>query len=233
LGLTFNWGALLGWAAVRGECDWAVVAPLYLAGVSWTLVYDTIYAHQASSSPDPQRATCWVALHIPVAACLCWWGGAADARAVQSLELNSATTRPSSSLKAIGMLHFSPVLCLGSERRLPAQRAAPSPPLPRLQDKEDDVKVGIKSTALTFGARNKQYMAAFSAANLCLLGLTGHAAGCGLPFYAGVAAAGGHLAWQLASVDLDSRSDCWAKFASNTWYGALVFAGIVADRLLA
>ena len=46
LGLTFNWGALLGWAAVRGACDWTVVLPLYFGGVAWTLVYDTIYAHQ-------------------------------------------------------------------------------------------------------------------------------------------------------------------------------------------
>lgn len=46
LGLTFNWGALLGYAAVTGSCDWPVVLPLYAGGVCWTLVYDTIYAHQ-------------------------------------------------------------------------------------------------------------------------------------------------------------------------------------------
>lgn len=46
LGLTFNWGALLGYAAVQGSCNWPVVLPLYLGGVCWTLVYDTIYAHQ-------------------------------------------------------------------------------------------------------------------------------------------------------------------------------------------
>ncbi|MEW5310122.1 MAG: hypothetical protein WDW38_001950 [Sanguina aurantia] len=46
LGLTINWGALLGWAAVHGSCDWTVLLPLYFAGVNWTLVYDTIYAHQ-------------------------------------------------------------------------------------------------------------------------------------------------------------------------------------------
>lgn len=46
LGLTFNWGALLGWAAVHGACDWGAVLPLYASGVCWTLVYDTIYAHQ-------------------------------------------------------------------------------------------------------------------------------------------------------------------------------------------
>ncbi|MBM3565875.1 MAG: 4-hydroxybenzoate octaprenyltransferase, partial [Alphaproteobacteria bacterium] len=45
LGLTFNWGALLGWAAVRGELAAPALA-LYIAGIFWTLGYDTIYAHQ-------------------------------------------------------------------------------------------------------------------------------------------------------------------------------------------
>ena len=46
LGLAFNWGALLGWSAVHGQCNWAACLPLYVAGVSWTMIYDTIYAHQ-------------------------------------------------------------------------------------------------------------------------------------------------------------------------------------------
>ncbi|XP_046624238.1 4-hydroxybenzoate polyprenyltransferase, mitochondrial isoform X4 [Neodiprion virginianus] len=46
LGMTFNWGALLGWSAVQGTCDWSVCLPLYIAGVCWTILYDTIYAHQ-------------------------------------------------------------------------------------------------------------------------------------------------------------------------------------------
>ncbi|XP_034251072.1 4-hydroxybenzoate polyprenyltransferase, mitochondrial [Thrips palmi] len=46
LGLTFNWGALLGWAAIHGSVDLAVCLPLYLAGTCWTIFYDTIYAHQ-------------------------------------------------------------------------------------------------------------------------------------------------------------------------------------------
>jgi 4-hydroxybenzoate polyprenyltransferase len=45
LGLTFNWGALLGWAAAGGGVHPAPVL-LYLAGIFWTLGYDTIYAHQ-------------------------------------------------------------------------------------------------------------------------------------------------------------------------------------------
>ena len=45
LGFTFNWGALLGWAAVKGELS-APAFVLYGAGIFWTLGYDTIYAHQ-------------------------------------------------------------------------------------------------------------------------------------------------------------------------------------------
>ena len=45
LGLTFNWGVLVGWAAMRDGVEWATL-PLYAAGFFWTLGYDTIYAHQ-------------------------------------------------------------------------------------------------------------------------------------------------------------------------------------------
>lgn len=46
LGLTFNWGALMGWTAVHGSISLVNVLPLYAAGVCWTLVYDTLYAYQ-------------------------------------------------------------------------------------------------------------------------------------------------------------------------------------------
>jgi len=45
LGVAFNWGALLGWSAHTGSLTLAPVL-LYLAGIAWTLFYDTIYAHQ-------------------------------------------------------------------------------------------------------------------------------------------------------------------------------------------
>lgn len=45
LGIAFNWGALLGWAAHTGSLGWPALV-LYLSGISWTLFYDTIYAHQ-------------------------------------------------------------------------------------------------------------------------------------------------------------------------------------------
>lgn len=45
LGIAFNWGALLAWVAHTGRLDWPPVV-LYLAGMAWTIFYDTIYAHQ-------------------------------------------------------------------------------------------------------------------------------------------------------------------------------------------
>jgi len=45
LGLTFNWGALMGWSAITGELAWTALL-LYGGGIFWTLGYDTIYAHQ-------------------------------------------------------------------------------------------------------------------------------------------------------------------------------------------
>jgi 4-hydroxybenzoate polyprenyltransferase len=48
LGMTFNWGAILGWVAVHGSSniDWSIIGPLYGSGITWTLIYDTLYAHQ-------------------------------------------------------------------------------------------------------------------------------------------------------------------------------------------
>ncbi len=54
-----------------------------------------------------------------------------------------------------------------------------------------------------------------------------------MPFYVSVAAVAGHLAWQIRAVDLDSREDCMAKFVSNRDLGAVLFSGIVLDKLFA
>lgn len=45
LGLTFNWGALLGWVMIRGQIELPALL-LYAGGIAWTIGYDTIYAHQ-------------------------------------------------------------------------------------------------------------------------------------------------------------------------------------------
>ena len=59
-GLAFNWGALLGWSAVAGAVNWSVALPLYAGGICWTLVYDSIYAHQVI---PPSRFHSFSSLH--------------------------------------------------------------------------------------------------------------------------------------------------------------------------
>jgi 4-hydroxybenzoate polyprenyltransferase len=144
LGLNFNWGALMGWAAATGD-----LAPpallLYVGGICWTLGYDTIYAHQ---------------------------------------------------------------------------------------DKEDDVLVGVKSSALALGAATRPALFAFYAAAIALWSAAAVAAGLAWPIWPPLALAAMHLAWQAATVRIDDPADCLAKFRANRWTGWLVLAGIVAAKLL-
>ena len=62
LGFTFNWGALLGWAAIREDIAWPA-ALLYVGGIFWTLGYDTIYAHQ-DKRDDPAAGVKSTALRL-------------------------------------------------------------------------------------------------------------------------------------------------------------------------
>ncbi|KAJ7968235.1 4-hydroxybenzoate polyprenyltransferase, mitochondrial [Quillaja saponaria] len=123
LGLTVNWGILFGWAAIKGSLDLVVTLPMFIAAVFWTLVYDTIYAHQ---------------------------------------------------------------------------------------DKEDDQNAGVKSTALLFGDSTKQVD--YRVCN-CM-----HCWFCPL--------------WISCWPWVGILYDCSSKFVSNQWFGAIVFAGTLAGRLL-
>jgi 4-hydroxybenzoate polyprenyltransferase len=102
-----------------------------------------------------------------------------------------------------------------------------------VQDKRDDALVGVKSTALLFGDKTKAWASGFAVTNAAGMLLAGASAGCGLPYFAGVAAGSAHITWQIRSVDLHDGPDCMAKFVSNQWYGALIYAGVVLDRLMA
>ena len=143
LGLTFNWGALMGYAAAKDRLDSAPLL-LYAAGIAWTLVYDTIYAHQ---------------------------------------------------------------------------------------DKEDDALIGVRSTALKFGAATRRWLVPFAVATTLLLAAVIAAAGLGLFAWLALIGVAGHLAWQIATVDFDNPADCLAKFRSNRWLGWILLIGIILGRL--
>ena len=140
LGLAFNWGALVGWAAVTGSLA-APALLLYAAGIAWTLGYDTIYAHQ---------------------------------------------------------------------------------------DKEDDLLIGVKSSALKLGRNTRPWLWGFYGVAVGLLAAAGAAAGLNWAYFAMLALAALRLGWQAATVDIDSPADCLAKFRSNRLAGFLVLAGMIA-----
>ena len=98
------------------------------------------------------------------------------------------------------------------------------------QDKEDDVRIGVKSSALALGSRTRPFLFAFYAGAALLWGSAGAAAGLGIAFWAALAAAALQLAWQAARVDTDDAADCLGKFRSNRAVGWLLLAGIVAGH---
>ena len=141
LGLTFNWGGLMGWSAVTGNIETPAVT-LYAAGLFWTLGYDTIYAHQ---------------------------------------------------------------------------------------DREDDMLIGVKSSALILGERTRPAVAFFYTCTLILTAIAGLLASCGSIFLMGISLAGIHLTWQVSTLNVYDSANCLAKFRSNFWSGGLVLAAVIAD----
>ena len=144
LGLAFNWGALVGWAAVEGSLAAAPIA-LYLGAVAWTIGYDTIYAHQ---------------------------------------------------------------------------------------DTEDDLMLGLKSTALRFGADSPTWVGGFYSVAIVLWTLAGFLAGAHLVFFLTLALVGLQLAWQVSTLDIDDPKNCLRRFRSNRDVGFALFLGLAADMLL-
>ena len=99
-------------------------------------------------------------------------------------------------------------------------------------DRDDDVHLGILSSALCFG---KHYIAAVMgcyAVTLALLALAGRMSGLGGLYYAGLLVAAGIALYHYTLIKDRSRERCFAAFLHNNWFGAAVFAGLVSDYLL-
>ncbi|CAN6178277.1 unnamed protein product [Urochloa humidicola] len=82
-----------------------------------------------------------------------------------------------------------------------------------------------------FGDSTKYWLSFFGSACISSLALTGYNGHLACPYYPFLAAAAGHLAWQISTVDLSDKSDCNRKFVSNKWFGAFVFGGILCGVL--
>jgi 4-hydroxybenzoate polyprenyltransferase len=97
------------------------------------------------------------------------------------------------------------------------------------QDREDDAFIGIKSTALLFGAHTKAMLTIFYACAVALIGWAGWSAGGGGVFGLGLLAFAAHLAWQIQRLDIDDPALCLAVFKSNRDAGLILFAALALD----
>lgn len=142
LGVTFNWGALLGWVAVKGAPELPALL-LYLGGIFWTLGYDTLYAHQ---------------------------------------------------------------------------------------DKTDDARIGVKSTALRLGDATLRAVRGFYLLSVLCWAAAGWSAGAKPLYFALLLIAQCHLLGQTCRLDLSSPAACRNAFVSNVRLGAILFAACIFAR---
>ena len=143
LGITFNIGCLIGYAAIENQLNFQITI-LYLSGIFWTLGYDTIYAHQ---------------------------------------------------------------------------------------DREDDLNIGIKSTAILFGNNTKQWIIIFySLMVLCLI-LFGLFDDQNIYYFILLIFVSTHLSYQIKRLNIENKGKCLSIFKSNLYLGLLValtlFIGIL------
>jgi 4-hydroxybenzoate polyprenyltransferase len=95
-------------------------------------------------------------------------------------------------------------------------------------DREDDAKIGMRTSALTLGRYDVAGVMLAYAAMLALLGWVGVMARLGWAYYAGLALAAGLMAYHYRLIRERSRAGCFRAFRHNSWVGAAVFAGIAA-----
>src|SRR6202045_1447735 len=100
------------------------------------------------------------------------------------------------------------------------------------QDAEDDALIGIKSTALLFGARTKPMLALFYALAVVPIGVALMLAGAGFAAWTGLAAFAAHLVWQIRRLEISDPALCSRVFKSNRDAGLLLFVGLLADAVM-
>ena len=99
-------------------------------------------------------------------------------------------------------------------------------------DREDDLKVGIKSTAILFGEMDNIAIISLQALALVTLLLAANQLSAGIFFYLGIIVAGGLFAYQYTLTQHRNTEMCFKAFLNNHWVGASVFLGILVDYLI-
>jgi 4-hydroxybenzoate polyprenyltransferase len=99
-------------------------------------------------------------------------------------------------------------------------------------DRDDDAKIGMKTSAITLGRWDVAGVAAFYAIHLVSWAALGRTLGLGAWFFVGVAAAAAQSAWHVTLIRSRARADCFKAFRLNHWLGFALFAGTAVDLAL-
>lgn len=100
------------------------------------------------------------------------------------------------------------------------------------QDKHDDKRIGVSSTALSFGERPTPILTLFAAGKMTCLVAAGLLTDMSCPYYACISAAGLHLARQIALTDLSDPKQCKQAFDSNVTTGMMTWFGVILGRIV-
>lgn len=101
-----------------------------------------------------------------------------------------------------------------------------------MADREDDLKIGVKSSAILFGRFDRLIIGALQALFLLLLAIAGHDLGMGAPYFAGLAVAAALSAYEQWMIRKREPMRCFRAFLHNHYVGASIFVGIALDYLL-
>lgn len=96
-------------------------------------------------------------------------------------------------------------------------------------DRDDDLLIGIRTAAITFGRYDVLAVMVCYAMTLAILAAVGQQLHMGKFYFAGLVAAGLVAAYHYTLIRSRSREGCFKAFRHNNWFGAAVFAGIVAE----
>jgi len=96
-------------------------------------------------------------------------------------------------------------------------------------DRDDDVRIGIKTAAIAFGRYDVAAVMVCYGVTLALLAGIGAYHGLGIPYYLGLCAAAAFMAYHYRLIRGRDRDACFRAFNQNNWVGAVIFAGMFAD----
>jgi 4-hydroxybenzoate polyprenyltransferase len=96
-------------------------------------------------------------------------------------------------------------------------------------DREDDLKIGIRTAAITFGRFDVVAVMLCYATTLGILAAVGWQLHYGALYFGGLAAAAALAGYHYTLIRHRGREGCFAAFRHNNWFGAAIFAGIVGE----